>query len=183
MSKKIIFGAIASAVLALSAGSAFAAGGKGTLNVTLGVKTGCDINGASGIGEGTGQAAALDFGDQIQGASNVIAQTASNGASALVVTCSATTYTPSITLDGGEYYLGKQRQMRSDATIGGVYTFIPYSLGSASSLTDYTPGYAINVANGGIGVAVNVPVWGFILQVPTTAQGSYSDMVKVSLSF
>lgn len=173
---------IAGAVILASIGSAHAAGASsGLLNVKLNVTTGCDINGGSGIGVGTGQAAELDFGSHAPGATAVAGVTANSGATALVITCSGT-QTPTLAFDGGVNASGGSRNVKS-ANPAATTSLIPYTLGSTVGGAEYAPNTGVAQATFTAGQASTITVHGSVASIPAGAEGAYSDTVTVALTW
>ncbi|HUD33982.1 MAG TPA: spore coat protein U domain-containing protein [Variovorax sp.] len=176
--KALIAGAVALATI----GSAHAAGSSsGMLDVKLNVTTGCDINGGSGIGVGTGQAAMLDFGTHAPGATAVAGTTPNSGATALVITCSGT-QTPTLSFDGGVNASGGTRNVKSSNPAAAV-SLIPYTLGSAAGGAQYTPNTGVAQTAFTAGQAKTVTVYGSVASIPAGAEGQYSDTVTVALTW
>ena len=174
--KALIAGAVALAAI----GSAHAA--DGTLNVKLSVKTGCDINGATGIGSGTGTAGELDFGSYAVGATVAAANTPASGAGQLVVTCSGTE-APSLAFDNGLNVTGSQRNMKA-ANSAAAAQLVPYTLGSTSAATEYTPNTAVAQSPFTAGEARTIKVYGKVVgAVPNGAEGAYTDTVQIALTW
>lgn len=175
--KALIAGAVALAAI----GSAHAAA-SGTLDVTLAVTTGCDINGAGGIGAGTGTASKLDFGQYAVEAVVPGATTPTSGAGQLVVTCSGT-QTPSLAFDGGANVVGAQRNMKA-ANNAAATQLIPYTLGSSVAATEYSVNTVVGQDPFTAGLARTIIVHGAVVgAVPVGADGTYVDTVQVALTW
>jgi spore coat protein U-like protein len=173
---------IAGAVALAAIGSAHAGTGGGTLDVTLAVTTGCDINGAGGIGAGTGTAGKIDFGSYAPSATVAGAATPTSGAGALVVTCSGT-QTPSLAFDGGVNPQAGVRQLKA-VNAAAATQLIPYTLGSSVAATEYSVNTAVGQAPFTAGLARTITVHGAVVgAVPVGADGTYVDTVQVALTW
>ncbi|WP_347091720.1 spore coat protein U domain-containing protein [Sphingomonas parapaucimobilis] len=180
MMKKIIATALMGGSM-LATSPAFAASSNpGTLNVSLMVTSGCDINGNGGIGAGSGTAASIDFGSYAPGTgSGNTSVSGSDTGTSLVVTCSGT-QTPNLVLNGGANATGSQRNLKQ---VNGTGT-IAYILGSSVGGAEYAVNTAVSLGSFTANQGKQIKIYGSVPGgVPVGAEGAYTDTVQIAMSW
>jgi spore coat protein U-like protein len=181
LNKKLLTACVALAAIGQAHGQT-AGSLTGQVGVQITIGAGCTVTNGSVAG-GANQWGTIDFGTHPDLVNVVDAQVV--GASGNIQIQCNDGVTPFLTVNGGLYSSGAQRNMQN--TVDGT-SQIGYSLYANPARTDaIVPGTAMSIASSATGTAVDIPIYGRVVptgQASTTpAAGLYTDTLLVTLAW